>query len=350
MGISLVESAPVRESHVPRRAPIDAVFASVRDLVLPGLRTAIDQLPATIAPVAGYHFGWYDENGRPATGTPGKLLRPALALLSGQAVGGSLYRAVDAAVAVELVHNFSLVHDDLMDGDRTRRHRQTVWSRFGAPTAILAGDALLVLAMQVLASTPGSMATLCTAVQDLIQGQGLDMSFEDREDVSVAECLEMAGGKTATLLACACELGAVHGGGTPVQVDALRRFGWHLGIAFQLVDDLLGIWGDPAVTGKPSRSDLRARKKSLPVVVALAAGGAASRRLRQLYLRRGELSERHLVTAAALVEEAGGRAWAQAEADRHIGLAIDWLAIAEPAARAHEALLAVAALVTRRDH
>jgi len=336
--------------HVSDPAAPGRAFAWVQDLVLPSLRAAVDRLPGTVREVAGYHFGWYDESGRPAAGSPGKLLRPALTLLCAQAVGGSPERAVDAAVAVELVHNFSLIHDDLMDGDLFRRHRRTVWSLFGAPTAILAGDALLVRAMQELGAAPVSLATLCTAVQDLIDGQRLDLSFEQRTDVTVEECLAMVGGKTATLLACACELGSGHGGGTPTRVLALRRFGWHLGVAFQLVDDLLGIWGDPAVTGKPTLSDLRARKKSLPVVAALRRGGAYGQRLRELYLRPEPLDEADLTTVARLVERAGGRAWAQSQADRHVRRALHCLGVAEPPADAHAALLAVAALVTRRDH
>ncbi len=350
MTISLVEPGRVSDDQAPGPASLGRVFTQVQDLVLPSLRATVDRLPGSMREVAGYHFGWYDESGRPATGTPGKLLRPALTLLSAQAVGAAPERAVDAAVAIELVHNFSLVHDDLMDGDTVRRHRRTVWSLFGSSTAILAGDVLLVLAMQVLAGSPDSVATLGTAVQNLIDGQSLDLSFERREDVTLKECLAMAGGKTAALLACACELGAGHGGGTPEQVDAMRRFGWHLGVAFQLVDDLLGIWGDPAVTGKPVRADLRTRKKSLPVVAALHGGGAAAQRLRDRYLGGQPLDEHGLATVAELVERAGGRAWAQVEADRNVRRAKHWLELAEPGADTRTALLALAALVTRRDH
>jgi geranylgeranyl diphosphate synthase type I len=332
-------------------AVVARVFAQVQDLVGPSLRAAVDRLPRSARTIAGYHLGWNDDCGRPATGTPGKPLRPALTLLCAQAVGATPDRAVDAAVAVELVHHFSLIHNDLMDGDTVRGHRRTVWSMFGGPAALLAGDALLVLAMQVLmASAPGSATTLHAAVQDLIDGQSLDVSFEQRAEVTVEECLAMADRKTAALLACACELGAVHGGATPAQAGALRRFGWHLGIAVQLVDDLSGIWGDPAVTGKPWWSDLRAHKKTLPVVAALRRGGAASRSLGELYLRSQPLNERDLPTVAALVVQAGGRDWAQAEADRHVRRARHWLNVAGPAADASAALLAVAASVTRQDH
>ncbi|OLB81835.1 MAG: dimethylallyltranstransferase [Actinobacteria bacterium 13_2_20CM_2_71_6] len=339
-----------------RPVDVDSVFERVQQAMAPRLRAAVDRLPAAIRGVVGYHFGWYDGSGRSVNCPAGKLLRPALTLSCAQAVGGSADRAVDAALAVELVHNFSLLHDDVMDGDVTRRHRRAVWSQFGVPAAILAGDALLALAVEVLAesgATPatatGSVSTLCVALRDLVEGQCKDISFERRDDVTVEECLAMAGGKTAALLRCACELGAVHGGGTPAQVSALARFGWHLGVAFQLVDDLLGIWGDPQATGKPSLADLRARKKTLPVVAALAAPGARGRRLAQVYLRPDPLTERDLATVAALVELAGGRRWAQTEAQRQLHAALGYLKAAEPVAEAHEALVALAALVTRRD-
>src|SRR2546430_7530241 len=150
-----------------RPVDVDAVCERVEQAMAPGLRAAVDRLPAAIRGVVGYHFGWYDGSGRSVNCPAGKLLRPALTLSCAQAVGGSADRAVDAALAVELVHNFSLLHDDVMDGDVTRRHRRAVWSQFGVPAAILAGDALLALAVEVLAgagATPapatGSGATL----------------------------------------------------------------------------------------------------------------------------------------------------------------------------------------------
>jgi geranylgeranyl diphosphate synthase type I len=328
---------------------VDAMPGLVRRLTVPPLRAAVERLPASIRGAAMYHFGWHDEHGRPDSAPAGKLLRPALTLLSARAVGGPASSALDAAVAVELVHNFSLLHDDVMDGDTTRRHRPTVWTVFGVPTAVLAGDALLALAVEVLADRPGSVPVLCTALRELVDGQTRDILFEWRDDVTIEETMAMAGGKTAALLRCACELGALQGGGRPQQVDALRRFGWHLGLAFQLVDDLLGIWGDPAVTGKPAGSDLRSRKKSLPVVAALQAGGECATQLAALYRQAAPLDDVQLAAAAALVEQAGGRAWATTEADRHAAAALAALAETGPDPEAHRQLAALAGLVTRRE-
>jgi geranylgeranyl diphosphate synthase type I len=243
---------------------------------------------------------------------------------------------------VELVHNFTLVHDDVIDGDSVRRHRPAVWSVFGAPMAILVGDALLVKAFETLANTPAAIGHFGRSLLEVVQGQGLDMAFEHTTDVSLDECLAMAGGKTAALIRCAAELGAGHGGGSPAQVAALGEFGWHLGLAFQLRDDLLGIWGNPARTGKPALSDLRARKRSLPVVAALASQGEAAQQLAELYRRTEPLSDPDLLVAASLVDEAGGRRWAEAEVGRQVEAALTRLAQAEPAPLPAARLRAVA--------
>jgi geranylgeranyl diphosphate synthase, type I len=305
--------------------------------------------------VTGYHCGWWDERGRPTAADSGKALRPTLVLLASQAVGGMPTAAVPAAVAVELVHNFSLLHDDVMDGDATRRHRPTAWSVFGRAAAILAGDALLTLAFDVLAASGCSAAQegilmLSVAVQCLIEGQSADVAFEKRADVDVPECLRMAEGKTGALLGCACALGALSGGGGPERVEHMRSFGERLGLAFQLVDDLLGIWGDPDVTGKPVYSDLSSRKKSLPVVAALTSGTQAGRELAALYHREQPLSGAELVHAAQLIDIAGGRAWSQACADDLLAQALGHLRRTMPAARPAAELRALAKLVTRRDH
>ena len=213
------------------------VLAWSRGLVEPALRTAVDTLPSSTAHIAGYHLGWWDEHGHPVRASAGKAIRPALALLSAQAVGGTA-AAVPAAVAVELVHNHSLLHDDVMDRDLTRHHRRTAWTVFGVNPAILAGDALLVLAVDVLAGSGHRAATeairmLTAAVQELLNGQNADLSFEQRAEVKLAECVQMAEGKTGALIGCACALGALFGGGRPEQVTYLRDFGKYLGLAFQ---------------------------------------------------------------------------------------------------------------------
>jgi geranylgeranyl diphosphate synthase type I len=332
-----------------------AVLTRSRGVLEPALRDAVQTLPRSMQAVAGYHFGWLDESGRERSQPSGKALRPALSLLCAEAVGGSTREAMPAAVAVELVHNFSLLHDDVMDGDVTRRHRPTAWSVFGRGSAILAGDSLLTLAMDVVAGSGHEGAheglrMLGSAVQQLVDGQSADLEFERRAEVSLAECTGMAQRKTGALFGCSCAIGALFGAADPQRVARLRGFGEQLGLAFQLADDLLGIWGDPAVTGKPVHSDLDNRKKSLPVVAALTSGTAAGAELAQLYHRDRPMSAAELAHAAELVDTAGGRAWARARAEELLAGALLDLAAASPSPRAAAELETLATLASRRDH
>jgi geranylgeranyl diphosphate synthase, type I len=325
-----------------------------RDLVSPAMEAAIARLTPDVRKVAAYHLGLADAEGNPVRGGSGKALRPALALLSARAAGAPPERGVTAAVAVELVHNFSLLHDDIMDGDTERRHRPTAWTIFGVGPAILAGDALLALAQELLLESEapqGAWAARClsAAVTRLIAGQGSDLAFEKRDDVTLAECLEMAGDKTAALMACACSIGAVHLGAPPSLAMSLAGFGAHVGLAFQLTDDLLGIWGAPEVTGKPVRADLRARKKSLPVVAALSSGTPQAEELRALLASPGPLSEDDLIRAADLVGAADGRKWAELEADAQLAAANASLAEVDIPADVRAELTAIAEFITARQ-
>ncbi|MFF8640642.1 polyprenyl synthetase family protein [Streptomyces sp. NPDC015345] len=326
----------------------------VRDTLTPALRAALDRLDEESRRQAAYHFGWIDAAGAPARDGGGKAVRPALALLSAQAAGARPERGLPGAVAVELVHNFSLLHDDLMDGDEQRRHRRTVWSLYGASGAILTGDALLALAQEVLLEcgqpTAAAAARLLSrATRELIRGQVQDMSFENRAHVTVEECVEMAAGKTGALLSASAAIGAVLAGAPVTVVDALALYGDQVGIAFQLIDDVLGVWGDPARTGKPVHNDLRTRKKSLPVAYALNQQGTSSVELAAWLSAPDEPDETELRRAADLVEEAGGRTWAVAEATRRLELGEAALrdAALDPAAR--EELIALGGFIVGRD-
>lgn len=353
---------------VPSANPADDTAADVdivallergRTMSTPVLRAAVARLAPPMDTVAAYHFGWIDAEGRPSDGDGGKAVRPALALLSAEAAGASPETGIPGAVAVELVHNFSLLHDDLMDGDEQRRHRDTVWKVHGPAQAILVGDALFALANEVLlelGTVDAGRATrrLTTATRKLIDGQAQDISYEHRERVTVEECLEMEGNKTGALLACAVSIGAVLGGADDRTADTLEAYGYHLGLAFQAVDDLLGIWGDPVATGKQTWSDLRQRKKSLPVVAALAAGGPASQRLGELLAADAKsndfdsFSEEEFATRAALIEEAGGREWTSQEARRQHAIAVDALNGVEMPAHVRAQLVALADFVVVR--
>jgi geranylgeranyl diphosphate synthase type I len=332
-----------------------AGVAAARDLVGPAIAGWLERLSPDVRIVAAYHLGFVDADGAPTgDGQGGKALRPALALLSARAAGAPPERGVAAAAAVEFVHNFSLLHDDIMDGDTERRHRPTAWTVFGVGSAILAGDALLCLAQDILITDPAPQAVwaarcLSAAVHRLIAGQGSDLAFERREDVTLDECLQMAGDKTAALMACACSIGAI-GVGAPAELAmGLAGFGAHAGLSFQLTDDLLGIWGAPEVTGKPVRADLRARKKSLPVVAALTGGSQAGQDLAAMLSSPDALGEDDLLRAADLVEAAGGREWAEAEADAQLAAATKCLAETEMPDDVRAEFAAIADFITVRQ-
>ncbi|TMK87335.1 MAG: polyprenyl synthetase family protein [Actinobacteria bacterium] len=324
-----------------------------RDMIEPALRESIRDLAPDIQRVVGYHLGFSDAEGQPVAGEGGKAVRPALALLSAEAAGAPADVGIPGAVAVELVHNFSLLHDDVMDHDLERRHRPTAWALFGMGQAIVTGDALMVLAQRVLMepATPehsSAAAALARATAGMIEGQAQDLSFQSRLDVSVDECERMSANKTGALLSCASSIGAILAGAGDLEVASLAEFGLHLGLAFQAIDDWLGIWGRPALTGKPVAGDIREQKKTLPVVIALAAGGPDSDRLREL-LSNGGLSEAQVSMAADLVERCGGSERTRTEAGRHLALALGALDRAPLALPAREQLEEIARFVTARD-
>ncbi|MFF5536331.1 family 2 encapsulin nanocompartment cargo protein polyprenyl transferase [Streptomyces cinerochromogenes] len=354
-----------REETGGGAGPADAQEAAAqlertRALVDPVLRAAVESLPGAMRRTGLYHFGWQHADGSPAAGNAGKAIRPALVLAAAAALGGPAARtaAVRAAAAVELVHNFTLLHDDVMDRDTTRRHRPTAWAVFGDTDAILAGDALQALALRLLAEDPHpasvpAAARLAACVVELCEGQHTDTDLEQRapDAVGLDEVLAMAEAKTGALLGCACALGALYAGAREEDVAALDGFGRQAGLAFQLIDDVIGIWGDPRHTGKPAGADLAARKKSLPVVAALTSGTPAAAELAALYARpyRAQEAEPGEIARTALaVERAGGRDWAQAEAADRMARAVQELARAVPDPEAAGGLLALAEFVTRR--
>ncbi len=240
-----------------------------------------------------YQLGWEDMEGKPQEGT-GKRLRPSLCLLACEAAGGDWRGALPAAAAIEFVHNFSLIHDDVQDRDTERHHRPTVWSVWGDAQAINAGDALLALArLQVLslgrAGLPSETVVEAARVLDertfeMVAGQTLDVAFEERLDIDVPAYLDMVEKKSGALFDCSLHLGGLIGGCDSLVAQKFGRIGRKLGTAFQVRDDILGVWGDESKTGKPLGNDVRRRKKSLPVVYALNEGPSYMRdQLRALY-------------------------------------------------------------------
>ncbi|MFI5802302.1 family 2 encapsulin nanocompartment cargo protein polyprenyl transferase [Streptomyces sp. NPDC051561] len=330
------------------------LLSRTRTTVNPRLRATVESLPGQIRRIARYHFGWEHADGTPTEANAGKAIRPALVLAATQAFGGDPKEAVRAAAAVELAHNFTLLHDDVIDEDPTRRNRPTAWTVFGIPDAIIAGDALCALSLRLLAEDPHpasarAAARLADCVIELCAGQQADCAFENRapQDVTIDECLTMAEAKTGALLGCACALGALYAGAGDEEVEAMDAFGREAGLAFQLIDDLIGIWGDPAHTGKPAGADLAAHKKSLPVVAAMASGSPAAGELAELY-RAPAMDASAVRRAADAVERAGGRDWAQTQAADRMARAVHHLSRAVPDLASADELLALAEFVTRR--
>lgn len=322
-------------------------------------------LQTVLAPPAGspplfyrmlhYHMGWVGPDGEPGQANGGKRIRPVLCLLACNASGGETDAARPPAAAVELIHNFSLLHDDIQDRSPLRRNRPTAWSIWGEAQAINAGDTLFTLAHlaiprlaegRLTGETQARMLTIADETcLELTCGQHLDMLFEERDDVGVDEYLEMIRGKTAALLSAAARLGALAAGaGEDVQAH-YAGFGRCLGMAFQVRDDILDIWGDPSLTGKEAAIDIRQRKKSLPVLYGLERSAA----LRDLYASPAPFDDAQVQQAVSLLGEAGARDYAESLAERYSDETLEHLDAAQPQGEAGQALYALVDRLLHRD-
>jgi geranylgeranyl diphosphate synthase type I len=305
---------------------LEDVFDRYLPLLETELQEIVRSLDGSLAAYYGmmqYHLSWVDVAFREIQARGGKHVRPLICLLCNEAAGGNTEQALPAAAATELVHNFSLVHDDIQDGSRYRRGRQAVWDVWGAAQAINVGDGMFVLARLALhrlveRGVPLDRQQAATLALDraclaLCEGQYFDMTFEDRLDIGLDQYLRMIGLKTATLLAASAQLGAIVAGASPQMVDCYYDFGHELGMAFQIQDDILGAWGNEQVTGKSAATDIRDRKKTLPVVYALnhSQDPDAAGQLARLYGQEGPLDENSTRATLDLLERTGARAYAE---------------------------------------
>lgn len=304
-------------------------------LVQGEMQRLLSERPLPLYDMLRYHLGWVDTDGRPVGGDGGKGLRPTLCLLCAEAVGGDVGSALPAAASLELIHAFSLIHDDVMDNSPTRRHRPTVWKVWGRAQAITAGDAMFSLAHLAVWSlaergVPGERMAQAGSLLDetclrLCEGQYLDVDFEGKMTVTVDGYLGMIQGKTGALIQASCQVGALLGGAPAEQVARFAEAGLRLGEAFQIRDDVLGVWGEAATMGKPTAEDIKSRKQALPIALARAAAAPEQRaRLEELYRlpRITSVAVREVLT---LFDALGVQAKAQAIARRAAQQAIEAL-------------------------
>jgi geranylgeranyl diphosphate synthase type I len=266
-----------------------------------------------------YQLGWRDEQLKPTDAAAGKLLRPYVVLLACRAAGGDARQALPLAAGIQLVHDFSLIHDDIEDQSEMRRGRPAVWKLWGLAQGINAGDGLLIVAHLVLhrmaeAGVPAEIALevikrFDQTILTVCEGQFLDLSYENNLSINEADYLSMISRKTAALVAAACGLGAIVGGADAAMSTALFDFGQNLGLAFQIQDDILGIWGDPLVTGKPAAADLYRHKLSLPVIHALR-GAEERETFAQLY-RKPSTSEEDVAQMLGILDQVGARGYTE---------------------------------------
>ncbi|GAC1382872.1 MAG: polyprenyl synthetase family protein [Ktedonobacteraceae bacterium] len=327
----------------------DAISEALRKAVLKIQAAAIASGAAELASYYGqiqYHLGWVDENLTPLASHPGKLLRPTLLLFAYEAAGASntdtatndyLRRALPAAAAIELTHNFTLIHDDIEDGDTERRHRSTLWKLWGIPQAINSGDGLFALARLTLwgvldEGVKGTTAARLGAILDraclvLSEGQFLDINFERALNISVASYIDMISRKTAALMGCAAEMGALLGTSNTETIERLRSFGYAMGIAFQVRDDLLGVWATTAELGKTPAGDIYRRKKSLPVLHALEQANPDDQQfLRQIYQQETPLSNEQVAEVLTIFERTQTKAYCRSFLTEQCRLAHEALA------------------------
>ncbi len=297
------------------------------------LRSTLSQDDPEVYNLLKYYMGWVDNQGAPAERMEGKALRPTLCLFACEAVGGTPEMAMPAAVALEFIHTFSLIHDDIQDEDEMRHNRETLWKVWGVPKALVAGNVLRVVADQALHKLVhaglrhdralSAMGLLTEAYLEMIEGQYLDLSFEGKTNVGVDDYFHMISRKTGALIRCSMAIGAAVGTDDPEAAEAFRECGRALGYVFQIRDDVLGVWGEEEITGKPVGADIRRKKNSYPVVYAKeTARHQDVKTLTEIY-EKDSLAEDDVVTVLDVMDRADVMLHAQSNAASYAAAALD---------------------------
>ena len=308
---------------------VQSIISQYTPSIEQAIRKALDDASPFVAGVIGYHFGWADQEFKPVRLESGKMLRPVLCLLVYQELTGRYKPALPVAAAIEMIHNFSLIHDDIEDNDTERRGRPTAWAVWGKPLAINVGDYLYTLAFQMLSRLDSAHFPLerIVAIQRLVTdsclmltaGQDLDLRFEQLPQVTTDMYLDMVYKKTGALLEAAILSGAVLGTSNQEVIEHYRQFAKNIGIAFQIQDDILGIWGNSQQTGKSADNDIRRKKKTLPILHTLSEiTGSRGKTLQKLYASNSPLTDDQVEFVRSCLDEAQALPFAQQTANRYI--------------------------------
>ena len=342
----------------PEPGPIvslPAAFDRYREEVGLALRTSLSGDDTPVRRMLSYAMGWVDVEGHPTLATEGKALRPTLCLLACEATGGTTADAMPAAVALELVHNFSLIHDEIQDRDDVRRHRPTLWKVWGERKALVAGNVMRIVADMALwghreRETALTVAGLVTqATLEMIEGQYMDLHFEGRMDITMDDYLAMISRKTGALIRCSLVAGAAAGSGDPAAIGAFEESGKAFGMVFQVRDDYLGVWGVESATGKPVGADVRRKKNAFPFVYAMSRAGRKDKdALLEIY-GQPEVGDGDVAAAVEIMERLGARENAQDLAAHHSDRAVEALRCIELAPEARREIEELAHFLLVRD-
>jgi geranylgeranyl diphosphate synthase type I len=347
-------------SHFSANYTLPELFTSHWKAVQTELKEVVDSCPPGLGTMLRYHMGWQDEYGHPRDKKPGKFVRSTLCLLSCQVVEGDALQALPAAVALEMIHNFSLIHDDVQDASCERRQQPTVWKLWGQSQAINAGDAMFTLAYLALLKLRDkgiadkkvihSTHVLSEACIELCEGQYLDVDFENRLDITIEDYLKMIAKKTGALMAASTFLGAYLGIEDGQLADSLYRFGKELGMAYQICDDILGIWGTEERMGKPVGDDISQRKKTLPVVYGLENSAYEDKeKLKRLYSQE-RIQGEDIAEIVGILERIGARDYARDLAEKHHQRALAELEATGLSRRKQAPLREAASFLLERDY
>ena len=355
-------TVPAAEMSVRRVGQLPGAFQLYQDHIGAALRRGLSVGCDGLCDMLRFHMGWGDVRGRRVEERGGKGLRPSLCLIACDATGGDVLQAMPAAVALEYVHNFSLIHDDIQDRDETRHGRPTLYWQWGMPRALVAGNFLRAIADRAVQGLADSglgerlaldvAGALTSAYLEMIEGQYMDLQFEGRRDVTVHQYLEMISKKTGALLRCSVDLGAMIGTCDQQTRAAFHEFGRALGFLFQIRDDVLGVWGETEQTGKPVYADIRRKKNSFPVMHAMASSqNGDARTLQAIYGQPdNEISERDVATVLEILGRTDTRRSAQDVATGYRDQAVEAIAAVEISREARDGLEELADFLLVRDH